>query len=86
MSQDQIFIGFGSMKETFKYSLETQANADSKVGSAAEHLHSNNYVFPKEDGDNILVLCLHQDQKMDFFKKVRSSVQYLKQTIFFSNC
>ena len=68
--------------------METQANADSKIGSAAEHLHSKNYFLPKEDGANILVLCFHQDQKMDFalFNKVRSSVRYLKQTIFFSNC
>ena len=46
--------------------METQANAGSKIVSAAEHLHSNNSVLPKEDGANILVLCLHQDQKMDF--------------------
>ena len=66
MSQDQMFIGSGPMKETFKYSMETQANADSKIGSAAEHFHSNNSVLPKEDGANILVLCLHQYQKIDF--------------------
>ena len=46
--------------------METQANADTKICSAAEHLHSNNSVLPKLDGANILVLCLHQDQKMDF--------------------
>ena len=28
-------------------SMETQANADTKIGSAAEHLHSNNSVLPK---------------------------------------
>ena len=66
MSQDQMFIGSGPMKETFKYSIETQTNADSKIDSAAEHLHSNNSVLPNEDGANILVSCLHQDQKMDF--------------------
>ena len=42
MSQDQMFIGFGPMKDAFNYSTETQANVDSKIGSAAEHLHSNN--------------------------------------------
>ena len=39
--------------------MEAQANADSKIGSAAEHLHSKNSVLPKEDGANMLVLCLH---------------------------
>ena len=46
--------------------METQfeANADTKIGSAAvEHLHSNKPVLPKEDGANILVLCLHPDHK-----------------------
>ena len=61
-----MFIGSGPIKETFEYSMETQANADTKVGSAAEHLHSNNSVIRKEDGANILVVCLHQDQKMEF--------------------
>ena len=46
--------------------METQANADTKIGSAAEHRHSNNSFLPKLDRANILVLCLHQDQKMDF--------------------
>ena len=46
--------------------METQANADAKIGSAAEHLHSNNSVLSKEGGANILVLYLHQDQKMEF--------------------
>ena len=49
--------------------METQANADTKIGSAAEYFHSNNSVLLKEDGANILVLCLHQDQKMEFIYK-----------------
>ena len=28
-------------------SMETQANADTKIGSGAEHLHLNNSVLPK---------------------------------------
>ena len=46
--------------------METQfeANADTKIGLVAiEHLHSYKSVLPKEDGANILVLCLHQDHK-----------------------
>ena len=61
-----MFTGSGPIKETFKYSMETQfeANADTKIGSAAvEHLYSNRSVPPKEDGADILVLCLHQDHK-----------------------
>ena len=49
--------------------METQANADTKIGSAAEHLHSNNSVLPKEDGANILVLCLHQYHKNGLYLK-----------------
>ena len=61
-----MFTESGQIKQTFKYSMETQfeANAGTKIGSAAvEHLHSNKSVLPKEDGANILVLCLHQDHK-----------------------
>ena len=61
-----MFTESGQIKETFKYSMETQfeANADTKIGSAAvEYLHSNKSVLPKEDGANILVLTLHQDHK-----------------------
>ena len=50
--------------------METQfeANADTKIGSAAvEHLHLNKYVLPKEDGTDILVFCLHQDHKNGFY-------------------
>ena len=46
--------------------METQANADTKIGLGAEYRHSNNSFLPKLDRANILVLCLHQDQKMDF--------------------
>ena len=87
MSQDQMFIRSGPMKETFKYSMETQAKADSKIGSAAEHLHSNNSVLPKEDGANIFSFMSPPKPKNGpLFKKVRSSVRYLKQKIFFTNC
>ena len=55
--------------------METQANADTKIGSAAEHRHSNNSVLPKEDGANILVLCLHQDHKNGLYLK-RCGVVY----------
>ena len=68
--------------------METQfeANADTKIGSAAiEHLYSNKSVNPKGDRADILVLCLHQDHK-NLFKRVRSSVRYLKEIIFLSNC
>ena len=68
--------------------METQfeANADTKVGSAStEHLHSNKSVLPKGDRADILVLCLHQDHE-NRLKKVRSSVRYLKETIYLSNC
>ena len=61
-----MFTGSGPIKEAFKYSMDTQfeANADTKIGSAAvEHLHSNKSVLPKEDGADILVLCFHQDHK-----------------------
>ena len=43
-----MFTGSGPIKETFKYSMETQfeANADTKIGSAAvEHLHLNKSVL-----------------------------------------
>ena len=59
-----MFTESGQIKD--KYSMETQfeANADTKIGSAAvEHLHSHKSVLPKEEGANILVLCLHQDHK-----------------------
>ena len=55
--------------------METQANADTKIGSAAEHRHSNNSVLPKEDGANILVLCFHQDHKNGLYLK-RCGVVY----------
>ena len=67
-----MFTGSGPIKETFKYSMETQfeANADTKIGSAAvEHLHSNKSVLLKEDGADILVLCLHQDHKNRLYLK-----------------
>ena len=53
--------------------METQfeANADTKISSAAvEHLHSNKSVLPKEDGADILVLCLHQDHKNELYSKM----------------
>ena len=53
--------------------MQTQfeANADTKIGSAAvEHLHSNKSVLPKEDGADILVFCLHQDQKIGLHLKM----------------
>ena len=55
--------------------METQANAETKIGSAAEHRHSNNSVLPEEDGANILVLCLHQDHKNGLYLK-RCGVVY----------
>ena len=72
MQTDQVFTGSGPIKETFKYSMETQfeANADTKIGSAAiEHLHSNKSVLPKGDRADILVLCLHQDHKNGLYLK-----------------
>ena len=53
--------------------METQfeANADTKIGSAAvEHLHSNNSVLPEEDGADILVFCLHQDHKIGLYLRI----------------
>ena len=67
-----MFTGSGPIKEAFKYSMDTQfeANADTKIGSAAvEHLHSNKSVLPKEDVADILVLCLHQDHKNGLYLK-----------------
>ena len=64
-----MFNGSGPIKELFKYSMETQfeANADTKIGSAtAEHLHLDKSVLSKEDGADILVLCLHRDHKTVF--------------------
>ena len=61
-----MFTESGPMKETFKYLMEAQfeANVDTKIGSAAVgHLHLNKSVLPKEDVADILVLCLHQDHK-----------------------
>ena len=61
-----MFTGSGPIKESFKYSIETQfeTNADTKIGSAAvEHLHSKKSVLPKEDRADILVVCLHQDHE-----------------------
>ena len=55
--------------------METQANADTKIGSAAEHRHSNNSVLPKENGAKILVLCLHQDHENRLYLK-RCGVVY----------
>ena len=52
--------------------METQfeANADTKIGSAAvEHHHSNKSVLPEEDGANILALCLHHDHKNGLYFK-----------------
>ena len=72
MKTDQIFTGSGPIKETFKYSMETQfgANADTKIGSAAiEHLHSNKSVLPKGDRADILVLCVHQGHKNELYLK-----------------
>ena len=69
--------------------METQfeANADTKTGSAAiEHLHSNKSVLPKGDRADILVLSPPRPQKRTLFKKMRSGVRYLKETIFLSNC
>ena len=77
------------MKESFKYSIETQfeANADTKIGSAAvEHLNSKKSVLPKEDRADILVLSPPGPRKRTLSKKVRSSVRYMKETIFLSNC
>ena len=59
-------------KETFKYSMETQfeANANTKIGSAAiEHLHLNKSILPKGDRADILVLCLHQHHKNGLYLK-----------------
>ena len=48
-----------------------EARPDTKIGSAAvEHLHSNKSVLPKEDGADILVLCLHQDHKNELDLKM----------------
>ena len=50
---------------------EFEANTDTKIGSAAvEHPHSNKSVLPKEDGVDILVLCLHQDHKNGLYLKM----------------
>ena len=67
-----MFTGSGPIKESFKYSIETQceANADTKIGLAAvEHLHSKKSVLPKEDRADILVLCLHQDHENGLYLK-----------------
>ena len=61
------------IKESFKYLMETQfeANADTKIGSAAvELLHSNKSVLPKEDGADIFVFCLDQDHKIGLYLKM----------------
>ena len=50
--------------------METQfeANADTKIGSAAvEHLHSNKSVLPNKDGADILVFCLGQNHKIRIY-------------------
>ena len=52
--------------------METQfeANANTKVGSAsAEHLHLDESVLRKENGADILVLCLHRDHKNGIYLK-----------------
>ena len=67
-----MFTGSGPIKESFKYSMETQfeANAYTKIGSAAaEHLHLDKSVLPMEDGADILVLCLHRDHKSGLYLK-----------------
>ena len=67
-----MFTGWGPIKEPFKCSMETQfeAKVDTKIGSAAvEHLHSNKSVLPKEDGADILLLCLHQNHKKGLYLK-----------------
>ena len=67
-----MFTGSGPIKESFKYSMETQfeANADIKIiSAAAEHLHLDKSVLPKEDGADILVLCLHRDHKNGLYLK-----------------
>ena len=53
--------------------MDTQfeADADTKIGSAAvERLYWNKSVLPKEDGADILVLCLHQDHKNELYLKM----------------
>ena len=86
MQADQLmFTGFDPIKESFKYSMETQfeANADTKIGPAAVEHHSNKSVLPKEDGADILhsFMSPPRPQKRTLFKKVRSSVRYIKETI-----
>ena len=70
--------------------METQfeANADTKIGSAStEYLHSNKSVLPKGDRADIFsFMSPPRPRKQALFKKVRSSVRYLKETIFLSNC
>ena len=48
-----------------------ETNADVRIGSAAvEHLQSNKSVLPKEDGADILVLCLQQGHKNELYLKM----------------
>ena len=50
--------------------FEANSNTDTKIGSeAVEHVYSNKSVHPKEDGVDILVLCLHQDHKNGLYLK-----------------
>ena len=60
-----MLTGSGPIKESFKYSMETQFEAN----TAAEHLHLDKSVLPKEDGADILVLCLHRDHKNGLYLK-----------------
>ena len=64
-----MFSGSGPIKESFKYSIETQfeAKVDTKIGAAAaEQFYSNKSVLPKEDGADILVSVSTKTTKTDF--------------------
>ena len=87
-----MFTGSGPIKESFKYSIETQfeANADTKIGSAAvEHLQSSFEKVGSPEGRSCGYLSFispPRPRKRSLFKKVWSSVGDIKETIFLSNC
>ena len=70
--------------------METQfeANADTKIGSAAvEHLHSKQVCSPEGRWcEYFSFMSPPRPQKQTLFKKLRSSVRYLIETIVLSNC
>ena len=74
-----MFTGSGPIKESCKYSMETQfeANADTKIGSAAAPSFGQVYSSEGRWCGYLSFMSIPRPQKQTLFKKVRSSVGYI---------